>query len=526
VGYVARIQELHGKSRHWTLGLTTDVGRDPGCTVVLHDPLVSSSHAEIRHAANGQYRIVDLGSRHGTYVGATRIHEHLLRHGEEIMIGTTCLRFEASESEEKDDKSSFLGSIQDRIPVDDVCAAFLPAKDQKDVERLRTDYERLRAAYLVGQRVAIQGDLDGLLKAIADVAIELLHADRVAILLMNPETGEPEMRLVKAKEGQDEDVHVSQSILREVLSKHVGVISADAGADSRFGGAKSIMASNMRSAMCVPMLHTGEMLGAIHCDTRLATGVFREADLELFTTIASQAAVAVRNAMLLQRLQQETSTRVQFQRFFSPGVVKQIVGGNMRVNQRGELRDVTVFFLDIRGFTRMSENMEPKDVVGLLNAFYSRMVPILFEHDGTLDKYVGDELMALFGTPQELDDAPLAAVACAAAMREELAVFNAEQEAAGAPTLKIGIGIHSGAALCGIIGSPKTRQYTAMGDTVNTAARLCSIAKPDEILISRATYDAVESHVETATLPPTEVKGKREPLEVFDVRRMLAGHDA
>jgi len=517
---VARLTELHGAGRHWTLGLTTDIGRDPGCTVVLHDPLVSASHAEISHAANNQYRIVDLGSRHGTYVGAVRIHEHLLRHGEEIMLGTTCLRFEATAGKESADGPAGDAAIQDRVEVDDVCTAFPPAKDQDDTEQLRRDYDRLRAAYLVGQRVAIQGELDALLRAIADVAIELLHADRVAILLKDADTGEPKMRLVRAKEGQAEDVKVSQSILREVMNRRVGIISADAGTDARFGGAQSILASNIRAAMCVPMLHAGEMLGAIHCDTRLATGVFRESDLHLFTTIASQAAVAVRNTVLLQRLQRETSTRVQFQRFFSPGVVDQIVGGKLRVNQRGELREVTVFFLDIRGFTRMSEGMAPKDVVSLLNAFYSRMVPILFEYDGTLDKYVGDELMALFGTPQELDDAPLAAVGCAAAMRKALVEFNGEQERAGAPTLEVGVGIHSGPALCGIIGSPKTRQYTAMGDTVNTAARLCSIAKPGEVLISRATYEAVREHVEVQTLPPTAVKGKAEPLEVFDVQEV------
>ena len=517
---MAQIRELHGDQRKWTLGLTTDVGRDPGCSVILHDPLVSASHAEISHAANGQYRIVDLGSRHGTYVGAERIHEHLLHHGDEIMIGTTSLRFEGNATGAQDDAQASRTLVQDRIGVEDVCAAFPPADEQKDTKRLRADYDRLRAAYQVGQRVAIQGDLDALLTAIADVAIELLHADRVAILLMDPESGQPKVRLVRTSTGQTDEVHVSESILSEVLSKQVGVLSADAGSDKRFGGAKSIMASNIRSAMCVPMLHTGEILGAIHCDTRLAVGIFKDADLDLFTTIASQAAVAVRNTVLLQRLQQETSTRVQFQRFFSPGVVDQIVGGNLRVNHRGELREITVFFLDIRGFTRMSEGMAPKDIVSLLNAFYSRMVPILFEHNGTLDKYVGDELMALFGTPQELDDAPLAAVTCAAAMRAELAVFNAEQEAAGAQTLKIGIGIHSGPALCGIIGSPKTRQYTAMGDTVNTASRLCSIAKPGEILISRATHDAVGPLLEVAQLPPIEVKGKREPLEVFDVREV------
>ncbi len=513
---MARIRELHGEGRKWTLGLTTELGRDPGCAIYLEDALISSSHAEIRNAGNNQYRIVDLGSRHGTYVGSKPVHDHLLQHGDEIMVGTTMLRFE----QELGDGASAISRINDHVEVADVSIAFPSAAEQTDDEKLRRDYDRLRAAYQVGQRVSIQGELEGLLKSIADIAIELIGADRVAILLMDRATGEPEVRHAQAKDGTPEEVTVSRSILNEVTSRRRGVLSADAGQDARFEGAKSVMATGMRSTMCVPMIHSGEMLGAIHCDTKMLTGVFTDADLSLFTTIASQAAVAVRNTMLLQRLQQETSTRVQFQRFFSPGVVKQIVGGNMRVNQRGEMRDITLYFLDIRGFTRMSEGMDPKDVVSLLNAFYSRMVPILFEHDGTLDKYVGDELMALFGTPQELPDAPFAAVSCAIAMRDELARFNAEQEEQGQPTLKMGIGIHSGPALCGIIGSPKTRQYTAMGDTVNTAARLCSIAKPDEILISRATYDAVKDRVDVETLPPTEVKGKSKPLEVFDVRAL------
>jgi adenylate cyclase len=224
--------------------------------------------------------------------------------------------------------------------------------------------------------------------------------------------------------------------------------------------------------------------------------------------------------VLLQRLQTETSARVQFQRFLSPGIVEKVMTGKLKVGQRGEVRRISVMFLDVRGFTRMSEGMEPTAVVELLNSLFEGVVDVLFRHDGTLDKYEGDGLMALFGAPEALEDPPVAAVSCALEIRDWIAKFNEEQAVAGHPTLAVGTGIHTGPALCGMVGSSKTRQYTAMGDTVNTAARLCSIAKGGQILIGETTYEAVQAVAEVDPLAPVEVKGKSRPLAVFDVRTM------
>jgi adenylate cyclase len=520
---VAEIKELSGARRSFSLGLTTDVGRDPGSVIHIVDRLVSRNHAEIRRTPDGRYRIVDLNSTYGTYVDGKKISEHLLRNQDEILLGTTRLRFVTSSDEtgasaiDTEPEAPDAAVVQTRLQVASEREQFPPAGEQPNTKRLRQDYEKLRATYAISQEMSLDEGLDGLLEKIIDTAIELLQADRAAILLVDPESGVPVPRIAKNREGESIDIQVSQSILRETISRRVGIISADAGVDARFGAAQSIMISGIRSAMSVPMLHAGELLGALHCDTLLATNAFKESDLDLFTTIANQAAVAVRNATLLQRVQQETSTRVQFQRFFSPGVVDQIISGRMRVGQKGETRPITVFFVDIRGFTRMSEGMDPKDIVELLNDYYEEMVAVLFRHEGTLDKYVGDELMALFGAPGRLPDAPFAAVSCAVEMRDVLRAFNERQAAAGGKTLRVGFGIHSGDALCGIIGSNKTRQYTAMGDTVNTASRLCSIAKADEILISEQTYAEVRDRVRVEELPPATVKGKRKPLKVFNV---------
>jgi adenylate cyclase len=518
---VASIQEVGGEERRFDLGLTTDLGRDPGSTIRLKDPLASRNHAEIRRTHAGRYRIIDLNSTHGTFVEGRRIREHLLNPGEEIMVGTTRLKFVAAETPSSVSGAPILAEHRGPEGV----VQFPPADEVSNTKVLKANYEKLRAAYEISQGMALEEGLDGLLEKVLDVAIRLLDADRAAVLLIDSRSGEPEPRLAKTKEGRTADVKVSQSILQEVVGRRVGVLTADAGSDARFQGAKSIVATGIRSAMCVPMLHAGELLGVIHCDTLMLRNAFTEQDLDLFSTIANEAAVAVRNTTLVHRIQDEACARVQFQRFFSPGVVDEIISGKLRVGQKGELRTITVFFLDVRGFTRMSEGMAPQDVVKILNAFYERMVKILFDHGGTLDKYVGDELMALFGAPAALPHAPLAAVACAVAMMRDLEDFNATQAAASEPTLSVGIGIHSGEAVCGAIGSSKARQYTAMGDTVNTAARLCSAAKGGQILVSERTYEAVRQQVEAQALEPIVVKGKSQPLRIFHVTG-LAGKGA
>jgi adenylate cyclase len=145
------------------------------------------------------------------------------------------------------------------------------------------------------------------------------------------------------------------------------------------------------------------------------------------------------------------------------------------------------------------------------------MVEVLFARNGTLDKYVGDEIMALFGAPVDMPDAPLAAVQCALEMMEALRQFNRTRVAENLEPIRIGIGINTGMVVTGAIGSTKTLQYTAIGDPVNTASRLCNLAKAGEIIISEATMKRVATRVEAKPLPPTKVKNKVEPLSIFNV---------
>ena len=191
------------------------------------------------------------------------------------------------------------------------------------------------------------------------------------ILLLN-ERGGPEPRAVKHRKGGSEQgqFELSQTILNEVMNEHHAVLSSDATIDSRFGGSHSIILQGIRSTMCVPLLFRDELLGMIHLDTQIATGVFTEKDLQILSVFANQAAVQVANARLAKRAEMEAIARNNLSRLLSPNLVEQVVKGDLAMEKGGELRQATVLFSDIRGFTSLSERLAPQKLVSMLNEYF------------------------------------------------------------------------------------------------------------------------------------------------------------
>jgi adenylate cyclase len=181
-----------------------------------------------------------------------------------------------------------------------------------------------------------------------------------------------------------------------------------------------------------------------------------------------------------------------------------------------------VLFADIRGFTGISESHEPQVVVDALNEYFERMVEIVFRHEGTLDKFIGDEMMVLFGSPVAHDDDPIRAVCAALEMQEALASLNERHQVHGLPPFEIGIGINTGEVVAGYIGSSQALEYTVIGDPVNTGSRLCSLAKPGQVLISEGTSDKLGGRFELKELPREQVKGKAHPIRVFELVGVVA----
>ncbi|MEE9384725.1 MAG: adenylate/guanylate cyclase domain-containing protein [Nannocystaceae bacterium] len=505
-------------STDYTLGASNTVGRHPDNTIQLLDQIVSKEHARISACGQGGYVLRDSGSLNGTYVNGRRVEEHDLRSGDQISMGETTLLFtELGPSTEASPLSRVTmmpGQVQSEIRRRVASSSqFLPAAEIDDLDLLRADYEKLRAAHELAQRLALHADLDVVLQRIVNETMRLIPADRAVILLCTPEDDTLVPSFVRQK--REEEINLSTSILDEVRTKKRAVLSSDALVDARFKAARSVIMQGIRSTMCVPLLVRDEFLGAFHIDSVLTTGAFTEKDLLLFSGIASQAAIAIQNQRLAKKIESEAATRAQFQRLLSPQLVDQLVAGELTLDRGGSLREVTMLFADIRGFTALSERNPPGVMVETLNAYFEVMVDVLFDHGGTLDKYVGDEIIGLFGAPVAIDQAPLRAIRCALDMLRALTDFNRQRLQAGLEAIEIGIGINSGSVIAGAIGSRRTLQYTVVGDAVNVASRLCSVAAAGEIIVSDSTLRSCRDQVAVEQRHPVTVKGKAQSLRIF-----------
>jgi adenylate cyclase len=218
-----------------------------------------------------------------------------------------------------------------------------------------------------------------------------------------------------------------------------------------------------------------------------------------------------------KRSRREQATRERFQRLLSPGLAEMVVSGQLTVEKGGENRTATVLFVDIRDFTVMSENTRATEVLQMLNEYYEVMVDIAFRYEGTVDKFIGDAMMVIWGAPVAHPDDPLRAVQAAIDMQAALVHFNQKRKIARQRRIQIGIGINTGSLVAGYIGSSQTMSYSVIGDTVNTAARICAAAKGGQIIISENTYQAVEKGVEVENLAPIQFKGKYKPVQVYNV---------
>ncbi len=509
------------------------LGRHPENTIQLLDRIVSKEHCHV-DLIDGRWRLKDLGSLNGTFVNGSRVGEHFLSHGDEISLGSTRIIFEGDEpvatgthappSPPRAPNSKVTiapGMVESHIrtklqPLQE--QNFLPERLVQDTEALRRDYERLRVSYEVIKAIGVELDQEKLNAKILDAALQLLPADRGVILLYDDDA-QLVPRCVRTKKpmAAGEEVVLSTTIINEVLRDKAAVLSSDASVDSRFQGAHSIIMQGIRSSMAVPLMYSGEVFGVVVLDSQIAANAFTEKDLQLFQNIANQAAIAIQNSLYARKLEAEAVTRERFQRLLSPQIAEQVISGKVEVKKGGELRDTTVLFSDIRGFTAMSESRDAQSVVDMLNEYFELMVEIVFEHEGTLDKFVGDEIMALFGAPVAHADDPHRAVSVGLEMMRVLGELNERRTARGENTIDIGIGINSGDVVAGYLGSSKALEYTVIGDAVNTGARLCSLAKAGEIIISENTHARVRDQFEFVELPPTNVKGKSQALKVFRV---------
>jgi adenylate cyclase len=524
----------NGQSYELRAGAALVVGRAPTSDLPIFDPTISRRHAELE-VRDGGVSVRDLGSSNGTFLNGARVDAAVLATGDIVTFGK--VEFTVVEIAPPAPLAAATpdgalsadtppgATIVRQLPVRDPHAALaalrtsdpsLPALSTGEAERRDESQRKLATLLEVSKALGRAADPDALLEKIVGFAYEILEVDRVAILLVEAQ-GELTPRISRDKRGGEHPRAVSQSIARKVVNDKVAILSDNAGEDQRFGG-QSILMQQIRSAICCPLIGSEDrVLGVLYVDNVTTTHRFSDEDFEYLIAFAGIAAAALENAQFAQRIQREMLARENMARYFAPQVAERIANSREATRLGGDKRPVAVLFSDIRGFTAMSETMNPDDMARLLSEYLTQMVDCVFRHDGTLDKFIGDAVMAQWGAPIAAADDPDRAVRSAVEMMRELDRLNARWESEGRPRLEIGIGLNFGEAFAGNIGSERRLEFTVIGDTVNTASRLCAAAGPREILLTDEMRLALTAPPQLEQRPSLELKGKSQPVPVYRV---------
>jgi adenylate cyclase len=516
----------------------TTIGRSKENDLVLHDHTVSRKHAKITKTDQG-HLLSDLGSFNGTVVNETLIQSALLKHEDIIKIGLNTLTLSGGTELGKEPEPIIKASSETFSPMDSQVLLVskelaksgraLPFKKESEVPEFKKELSALERTnkvlyvlYEISRQLNSIHDFGELLNKIMDLIFAVIDADHGFLIL----TGEKDKEelipvVVKSREdqnGEQESLKASRTIINRVIRDGVALLTSNAMTDSRLDHAKSLLLQQIRSAISVPLWRKDKIIGVIQLESVRLDNQFAQGDLELLKAIGSQMAMVIEQASLNEQIREEERIRNRLERFHSPQVIDMILkGGQETLDDMMEPKDATatVLFADINGFTALAERMPPREVNLILNDFFSRMTDILFQYDGTLDKYIGDGLMAIFGAPMEKQDDAERAIRAAQEMMQALGAMMA-----GMPEerkFSIRIGINTGKVVAGNIGSPKRMDYTVIGDAVNTASRLESIAQPNQILIGEETYERVQGKFNIRSVGPRKVKGKSVELMVYEV---------
>ena len=502
-------------------------------------------------------------------------------------------------------------------------------------------FSHLQALAGIGQVVNSTLEVDAVLQIVMDTIIRLMGAER-GFLMLRDERGEMVTRIARNWEQESinkNEFAISRTIIERVITGGEAVVTTNAREDPRFGGQESIIAFNLRSILCVPLIVKSELIGVIYTDNRIRSGIFSESDRDLLTAFANQAAVAIENARLFSSLKrtleevtelknlmddvfasivsgvitadvqdqitlcnraasrilgrtaaeivgmplgeimptfakdilphlasvrrsdqpvvglelsqtlpergnvdwrfnlsplkdagQKTqgvaivlddmteqkkleAQRSLLQRMVSPAVLDQIDPNSLQIG--GKKVFITILFADIRGFTAYSEQHSPEELVAVLNRYLAAAADAVLAYEGTVDKFLGDAVMAWYNAPLPQPDHTLRAVKSALAIREAVAALH--EELPKEAHLDFGVGIHYGEAVLGWIGTEKRLEYTAISDSVNTTKRIQENCAKNQILISKEAYERVSDEIQAKPFIPLSVKGKTQPLEVYDL---------
>jgi adenylate cyclase len=506
------------------------IGRTEGNDLILNHPSVSRKHARFE-PRNNAWWIIDLKSTNGVKVNGNLVTEAQVNSGDTIHVGSVQIDVKAIPAVDFSGDSMFenvSGTVIRRIS--DFNSEF--GLDISDLQQVRKPSEPgskpapgvtrdkiFQVLVQVAKAMLQTDDLNSLLQTVMDMIFRYLPVERGLILLFD-EQGNPVPKLTKfLDDAEQQDIPISRTILKMVAEQQVALMTSNALEDARLLGGKSIAIHGIRSAMCVPLWNRNRVIGAVQVDSRIHIGRFTEEDLDLITALANFAAVAIERAQLNEKFEQEQKIRSRMERYHSPAVVDEIVKGVISTDE-AEIRtvDVSILFADISGFTTVSETQKPEEVAEFLSHFFSHAVESIFAYGGTLDKFIGDAVMAFFGAPIPQEDHADRAVLTGLMLQRLVGEWNAERAKQGLPEVRIRVGVNSGPAVVGNVGTEKRVDYTVLGSAVNIASRLESgVAKPGQLVISQNTLDRIVGSFQTESLGEFALKGLQQKMPVYAV---------
>ncbi|KAJ1327264.1 hypothetical protein BSLG_010606 [Batrachochytrium salamandrivorans] len=491
-GFSARLTTETSYGGKMTFELSKDVntiGRKEDNDIPISDGKISKYHAEIVRA-----RTVD---QQADYLDLVTILPSEFKYEETVTI--------RAELETEED------------------VGFSRIEEVDDVEILKQDYEKLRLAYELS-KMSVTDDIGKLLAKSMELIFDVIPIDRGVVLLVDQNTAVLSQHYVKLREGkanENREILLSSTILQKVYTSRKCLITSDACEDPMLGKAASIMTGQIRSVICVPLVAHNIVHGILHLDSRDRISSFHSKDLSLVKAISNQTAMVIENMNLIKEVAKKARITEQLSRFLPPHVVEKMKEHPEIIRKGGRETVGTVIFADIRGFTNLSEKSSPAEVVNLLNDYFERLVKIVFRRGGIVDKYVGDALMAVFGTLVEDKDAEYRSVVAALEFQDAIRDMNIERQRAGKDPISIGVSVNTGELLAGFIGSSQRLEYTCIGDTVNTSSRMCDLAQKDQVLISERTYECVRDRIECDPFGFHLFKGKKKEVMVYHAIRRI-----
>jgi adenylate cyclase len=347
--------------------------------------------------------------------------------------------------------------------------------------------------------------------------ISLMHAARGFIVLVDPVTGELSVQMAGGETDEEKSKRFlgSKSVIDQVVRTGKAVVSTDASLDDRFKGQQSVILQNLRSIIAVPLVTKDKVIGAVYVDNPFRAAIFEEKDKEFLQAISDLAAIAIDNARQYTRSE---FMRTLFERYINKQVTDYVLERSSPgvYMLPGERREVTMLNSDIAGFSTLSHTMRADELVEFLNRYFSRMIDIVLDHGGNIDKFQGDGMLVVFGAPNPMVDHAVRAYEAAQAMIREVEDLNQDLTAAGRSPIAIGIGLDTGEVVAGHVGSDKRLEFTLIGVPVNNSAYLSKV-RPPRVLLSETTKTALPAGVRVADYEPMLLKGASAPQPIFQL---------